>query len=153
MKLSIRPLNKLTHQHYELLLDADPSEGVINNYMQRAVSFEAVNNNELLGIVVLLPTRPETLEIVNISVTATKRNNGIGRQLLTFAEKYARENKYAWLEIGTGSTSFGQLYLYQKCGFRVVGVDLDFFTTHYEEEIIENHLILRDMIRLRKFLK
>ncbi|GAY72804.1 GNAT family N-acetyltransferase [Lentilactobacillus kosonis] len=86
MNLSIRPLNKLTHQHYELLLDADPSEGVINNYMQRAVSFEAVNNNELLGIVVLLPTRPETLEIVNISVTATKRNNGIGRQLLTFAE-------------------------------------------------------------------
>ena len=49
-------------------------------------------------------------------------------------------------------TSLGQLYLYQKCGFRVFEFDQDFFTIHYDDEIIENHLILKDMIRLRKIL-
>ena len=42
---------------------------------------------------------------------------------------------------------------YQKCDFRVVGVDQNFFTIHYDKEITENGLVLRDMIRLRKVLK
>ncbi|MNW16937.1 putative N-acetyltransferase YvbK [compost metagenome] len=41
-----------------------------------------------------------------------------------------------------------QLYLYQKCGFRIVGVDVDFFVRHYEEAIEENGIPCRDMIRL-----
>lgn len=63
---------------------------------------------------------------------------------------------YSIKDIGisiTGTTSFGQLYLYQKCGFRVVGVDQNFFTIHYDKEITENGLVLKDMIRLRKVLK
>lgn len=52
------------------------------------------------------------------------------------------------LEIGTGNSSLNQLGLYQKCGFRIIGVDKDFFTRHYEDEIVENGIICRDMIRL-----
>jgi hypothetical protein len=40
------------------------------------------------------------------------------------------------------------LALYQKCGFRIVGVDLDFFIRHYPEKIYENGIQCRDMIRL-----
>ena len=58
--------------------------------------------------------------------------------------------QYQTIEIGTGSTSFAQLYLYQKCGFRVVNIDRDFFVDNYDDPIIENKLILRDMIRLEK---
>ncbi|WP_259715882.1 GNAT family N-acetyltransferase, partial [Weissella cibaria] len=108
-------------------------EKLISKYLNRSFCFEATYNNELLGVLILLPTHPETLEVVNIAVISTQRNKGIGHQLLTFAEKYARNNNYKCLEIGTGTTSFGQLYLYQKCDFRVVGVDQNFFTIHYDK--------------------
>ena len=114
MNLNIETLNKLTEQHYKLLLEADPNEKLISKYLNRSFCFEATYNNELLGVLVLLPTHPETLEVVNIAVISTQRNKGIGHQLLTFAEKYARNNNYKCLEIGTGTTSFRQLYLYQK---------------------------------------
>lgn len=52
------------------------------------------------------------------------------------------------LEVGTGNSSISQLAFYQKCGFRIVGVDKDFFKRHYEERIIENGIECIDMIRL-----
>jgi hypothetical protein len=52
------------------------------------------------------------------------------------------------IEIGTGNSGVGQLVLYQKCGFRITGVDRDFFIRHYSEEIFENGIQIVDMIRL-----
>jgi hypothetical protein len=52
------------------------------------------------------------------------------------------------VEVGTGSTGVEQLYLYQKCGFRMTHIDRDFFVRHYSEPIVENGLVLRDMVRL-----
>ena len=99
MNLNIETLNKLTEQHYKLLLEADPNEKLISKYLNRSFCFEATYNNELLGVLVLLPTHPETLEVVNIAVISTQRNKGIGHQLLTFAEKYARNNNYSVLKL------------------------------------------------------
>lgn len=149
MNITIRSLNRLTKQHYDLLLEADPYKKLVNTYVKRSFCFEATVNDSLLGVLVILPTHPETLEIVNISVISSQRNKGIGKQLIAFAKNYAQNNLYKCLEIGTGTSSFGQLYLYQKCGFRIVGVDQDFFTLHYDKKIIENNIILKDMLRLR----
>ncbi|MNP84355.1 putative N-acetyltransferase YvbK [compost metagenome] len=52
------------------------------------------------------------------------------------------------IEVGTGNSSVGQLALYQKCGFRITGIDRDFFIRHYSEEIVENGIKVVDMIRL-----
>ena len=37
---------------------------------------------------------------------------------------------------------------YQKAGFRITGVIPNFFKDNYDEEIIENGIPCRDMIRL-----
>jgi ribosomal protein S18 acetylase RimI-like enzyme len=52
------------------------------------------------------------------------------------------------LEVGTGNSSIGQLALYQKCGFRITGIDYNYFIRHYDEPIFENGIPCRDMIRL-----
>ncbi len=41
--------------------------------------------------------------------------------------KVDKTKRYKTIEIGTGNSSIGQLALYQKCGFRIIGVDMDFF--------------------------
>ena len=51
------------------------------------------------------------------------------------------------IEVGTGNFSLGQLVLYQKCGFKIAGVDSDFFIIkHYSDEIFENWIQCRDRV-------
>ena len=152
MSLLFNKVSQLTSEHYELLLEADPSKDLVDSYFKRSLTFEALKENKLVGIIVLLETRPETIEIVNISVHPDYQNQGIAQSMLRFTIEYAEQQQLIAIEIGTGSTSLAQLYLYQKMNFRIVGVDRDFFTHHYAEEIIENGLVLKDMIRLQLIL-
>lgn len=144
----IKKLNKIQPIHYDLLLLADPDKQLVENYVVRGLCFEAISTGKIVGVLVLLPTRPETLEIINIAVSEKYQGQGIGEKLIQFALAHAKNLHYKTVEIGTGSTSFGQLYLYQKCGFRMTSIDRDFFLRHYEEKIIENRLVLKGMVRL-----
>ncbi|SDC83969.1 Acetyltransferase (GNAT) family protein [Terribacillus halophilus] len=153
MSVIIESFTKTTKYHYELLLDADPSRELVDSYLPKSHCIEAKVGPKLIGVIILMPTRPETLEIVNIAVKEDFRGEGIGRILIEYALEYARENKMKTVEIGTGSTSVGALYLYQKCGFRMTHIDRDFFTRHYDEKIIENKIELRDMVRMSQDLR
>lgn len=134
----------------DLLLLADPSETLIRNYVTKGQCYiaETVMSFEVIGVYVLLPTKPATIEIVNIAVAEKLQNNGIGRELLYHAISNAQSQGYETIEIGTGNSSIGQLALYQKCGFRITAIDKDFFIRNYPEEIYENGIQCRDMIRL-----
>lgn len=136
----------------ELLLLADPSQSLVEEYVQRGECYVAESDHHIIGIYVLLPTRPETVELVNIAVAEAFHNRGIGKQLVFDAIRTAKSRGYTTIEVGTGNSSIGQLALYQKCGFRITGVDMDFFVRHYSEEIFENGIQCRDMIRLSQDL-
>lgn len=136
----------------ELLLLADPSEEIVKEYVTRGECFVAELEQKMVGVYVLLPTRPETIELVNVAVAEEMHGRGIGKQLVMDAVKVARSKGYKTIEVGTGNSGIGQLALYQKCGFRMVGVDMDFFIRHYSEEIYENGIQCRDMIRLAQDL-
>ena len=114
--MNIRELNKFEDRPLNLLLSADPSQTSINDYVDRGICFVAEEQQKIIGIFVLLPTRPKTIEV------------------------------------GTGNSSIGQLSLYQKCHFRIIGVDINFFTKHYTKEIFENGIQCIDMIRLSQEL-
>lgn len=134
------------------MLLADPSRKLVEDYIKRGECFVSEIEKQIVGVYVLLPTRPETVELVNIAVIEDMHGKGIGKQLVSHAIETARSRSYKTIEIGTGNSGIGQLSLYQKCGFRVVGVDIDFFIRHYSEEIYENGIQCRDMIRLSQDL-
>lgn len=138
---------------YDLLLLADPSRKMIDRYLPRGLCYLAYDGEELVGEFVLLATGPATCEIVNLAVREDRQGQGIGRLLLARAEEEARRTGAAALEIGTGNSSLPQLRLYQQCGFRMIGIDRDFFTRNYEEEIVEDGIPCKDMVRLRKELE
>lgn len=136
----------------DLLLLADPSRRLVEEYVKRGDCYIAEWNNQVIGVYVLLPTRPDTVELVNIAVVEDQHGKGIGKRLVEHAIETAKEKGYKTIEIGTGNSSIGQLALYQKCGFRMTGIDKDFFIRHYEEEIFENGIQCRDMVRLSQEL-
>lgn len=122
----------------DLLLLADPSREIVDEYLEREECFIGESNDRVIGVYVILPTRPETVKLVNVAVTEDFHGRGIGKMLVIDAIQTAKEKGYRTMEVGTGKSSIGQLALYQKCGFRITGVDIDFFIRHYDEEIIEN---------------
>jgi ribosomal protein S18 acetylase RimI-like enzyme len=151
-ELKIRKLQESEAPPLELLLLADPSEKMVKSYINKGQCYVAEINQEVVGVFVLLPTSPQAVEIVNVAVSEDKQGQGIGKRLVEHAIYTTRETEYKSLEIGTGNSSIGQLALYQKCGFRITGIDKDYFTRNYEEDIFENGIQCRDMIRLSLYL-
>jgi len=150
--IHIHPIQLGQTPPMELLLSADPSPAIIQDYLSRGQCYIARQDQTIIGVYVLLPTRPKTVELVNVAVAESHQNQGIGKQLVQHAIQTAREQQYDTIELGTGNSGVSQLALYQKCGFRIVGVDPDFFVRHYEEPIYENGIQCRDMIRLMQDL-
>jgi len=146
MNLAIEQINEGIP--IDLLLLSDPSEEVIFEYINSSVKFVARYDDKIVGALLLLNTRPRTMEIMNISVYEEYQNKGIGKQLIKAAIEYAKETKTKKLEIGTGNPGVAQMMLYQKCGFRIVGVEFDYFRKNHEEKIFENGIECRDMIRM-----
>lgn len=147
-KLIITKLESNDCAPLELLLLADPSEKLIQKHLKTGEVYICTIDNQTIGVYVLISTKPKIIEIVNIAVDENFRRRGIGKSLIAHAKTIARKMGAEILEIGTGNSSLSQLGLYQKCGFRIVGIDKDFFKRNYEDKIIENGIECVDMIRL-----
>lgn len=152
MKIDIRKLAPGEQAPMALLLSADPSNEMVEDYVNRGECFIVESETEMVGVFVLLPTRPGTVELINVAVIENHQGKGIGKWLVQEAIGKAKSKGYKTIEMGTGNSSVGQLALYQKCGFRITGVDEDFFVRHYLEEIVENGIQCLDMIRLSQDL-
>ncbi|MFJ9384481.1 GNAT family N-acetyltransferase [Peribacillus sp. NPDC101481] len=150
--MEIRELFKDEPPPMHLLLLADPSRELVEEYLGSGTCFVAVSDKRMIGVYVLLQKGPELIEIMNIAVDERHHGRGIGRQLIEHAKGHARVQGYKMIEIGTGNSGIGQLALYQKCGFRITGVDRDFFNRNYSETIYENGIQCQDMIRLSQSL-
>ncbi|KIL40728.1 acetyltransferase [Gordoniibacillus kamchatkensis] len=150
--MNIRKLYANERPPMVLLLLADPSRELVEDYVQRGQCYVAESDSSVIGVYVLLPTRPGTVELVNVAVEERLQGRGIGKQLVRHAVQTAKELGYRTIEVGTGNSGVGQLALYQKCGFRMTGIDRDFFIRHYAEEIYENGIRVMDMVRLSQHL-
>lgn len=146
--LKIRILETSETAPMDLLLNADPSEKLVRDYLSRGICLIAEIQDKIVGALILMPTGNEKMEIMNVSVLDEVQNMGIGTALIQRSIDEAQNRAAKVLEIGTGNPGFGQLYLYQKCGFRMSGIDQDFFRRNYSERIYENGLECRDMVRL-----
>jgi ribosomal protein S18 acetylase RimI-like enzyme len=147
--MEIRMLRKDEQPPWHLLLLADPSKDMVLSYLKDGICYiSETTNSQTQGVIVMLPTSQEKLEITNIAVDETMQGKGVGTKLLRHGIKFAKEEGYKNIEIGTGNSSINQLALYQKAGFRIMSIDHDFFTKNYPEPIYENGIQCRDMIRL-----
>jgi ribosomal protein S18 acetylase RimI-like enzyme len=147
--LKINKLEKADIVPYYLLLSADPNKELVDEYLKSGECFVAKNgNNEIVGEYVLIRKSDEIFEIMNVAVDPDYQGKGIGKALILDAISRAKDYCAQKIEIGTGNSSFPQLALYQKCGFRIVGVYKNFFVDNYPEKIFENGIQCLDKIML-----
>ncbi|EMY7495800.1 TPA: GNAT family N-acetyltransferase [Listeria innocua] len=138
----------------ELLLEADPSEDQIAKYLDKSRVFHLNDTDKTIGVVCLLPLNNKQLEIMNIAVLPTQRNQGIGKKLLEKAFDFALQNNFTEIIVKTGNSSIDQLAFYQKNGFRMQQIVPNYFIEHYKgQNIIENGIACVDQIILSKEIK
>lgn len=143
-------ITKLEPSQYpwELFLLADPSRDAINAYIDDAIVIGNSNDGSVDGVVVVSPLPNHAWEIKNVAVAPSSQGKGLGKALLRAALEACASQGARQVWIGTGNSSIDQLALYQKIGFRMVDIDRGFFERTYDEEIIENGIRCRDMVRL-----
>ena len=148
MSINISPYtDKLTPGLLELLLTADPSETFINEYWPKTLAFAAWHGDTIIGIVLLLPLSSTEAELKNIAVKSEYQCKGIARDLIHEIKIEAKSKGFSNLVIGTGNSSFHQMKLYQRCGFRMKSIERDFFLK-YPDRLMENNIQCLDLIWL-----
>ncbi|MDH1009229.1 GNAT family N-acetyltransferase [Pseudomonas nicosulfuronedens] len=133
---------------WSLLLKADPSREQIESYLPDSRLLALNEADSVRGVLTLTPREPGVAEITSLAVEDEWQERGLGRRLLLAAIEQAREAGLQRLTIATGNSSLAQLGLYQRLGFRIVGIETDHFVRHYPEPIYENGIQCRDQIRL-----
>lgn len=145
----LKQVKAINDEITELLLLADPSIAMINQYI-RDSSIYILEENDLIGVIVLKAVNESTLEIMNIAVCEAHQGKGYGKLMLIEAEKIAKHSAYKKLIIATANSSLNQLALYQRCGFRITDIEKDFFINAYKEVIMENGIRAMDKVILSK---
>ncbi|SON52917.1 Uncharacterized N-acetyltransferase YvbK [Vibrio tapetis subsp. tapetis] len=130
-----------------LLLEADPSESCIQQYLSDSWCFGLFVNDSVAAVCVVKQASEHKAELFNIAVKPDYQGQGLGSELLGRALEWVVDKGITEVELGTGSFGY-QLGFYQKQGFRVEAIWTDFFITHYSEPIYENGIQHKDMLRL-----
>jgi ribosomal protein S18 acetylase RimI-like enzyme len=132
-----------------LLLEADPSRARVEGYLSDELTRIAKVDDDVVAVYALAQHAPTRFELMNIVVREDFRGCGLGRRLIGHALGLAETKGARVVEVGTANSSLDNLAFFQRNGFRIVGVEPDFFTRHYPEPIIENGIQARDRVRLR----
>lgn len=137
---------------YELLLLADETIEAINKYIFTSDIYILKDKTQNIAVMALHHNSSTELEIKNIAVIESYRNQGIGSILLQQAKEIARAGHYTCLLVGTSDTGFQQIKFYEKNGFIKKEIRKNFFVENYPFPIYENGLQMRDMVILSHHL-
>lgn len=78
----------------------------------------AFENNNLTGCCVLTPHEVNTIQLRQMAVSSNVQAKGIGRSIVVFAERVAKDKGYTTLMMHARNTA---LDFYKKCGYEIKG--------------------------------
>lgn len=137
-------------QYMPLLLLADEQESMVDRYLEKGVMY-VLDDDGVKAEIVICEMPCGILEIKNLAVVPEFQRMGYGRRLIEFiCGKYG--DKFSVVQVGTGDSPL-TVPFYESCGFVKSHVIKNFFTENYDHPIIENGVLLKDMVYLKRELK
>lgn len=143
----IEKITKNKQDFMEILLIADPSKKTIESYLGDSDLFVMYENSAPVCAAAVLKVTDDTCELKNIA--ATKMRRGYGSSMIDYICDYYKD-KYKYMEIGTGSTSIGNIEFYKRKGFEFMHRMDNFFIDNYDEPIFEDGLQCKHMVMFKK---
>ena len=149
MNTRILQITQRKKQYLPLLLLADEQESMIDRYLERGEMF-ALEDNGLKAICVVTDEGNGICELKNIAVIPEAQRKGYGKKLIGYLTDYYSE-KYTAMLVGTGDVP-ATTEFYKSCGFEYSHRIENFFTDHYDHQIIEDGVLLKDVIYFKRHL-
>ena len=137
-------------QYMGLLLEADPSENMVNKYLKDGDLFVLTYKDEVAGIAIVLEIDKDVVELKNIVIKNQYRGQRLGKKMLKYlADNY--KTRYKKMIVGTSENN---IPFYVKQGFDKYEKTIkNFFVDNYDEEIWDGELHCTDMYYYSKDLR
>ena len=134
-------------QYMDLLLEADPSKDMINDYLRDGELFVLTYKDDVACVAVVIKIDDETIELKNIATKEEYRGQGYGKKMLKYlADNY--KQKYNKMLVGTSENN---IPFYVKQGFDKYEKTIkNYFVDNYDEEIIDGDVHCIDMYYYHK---
>lgn len=145
--MNITQLSDNKKQYIDLLLLADEQESMIDRYLERGNMF-VLEDNGVKAVCVVTNEGDGVCELKNIAVTPTFHRQGYGKRLINYLFTHY-SGKYNQMIVGTGDVP-SAVGFYKSCGFEYSHRIENFFTDNYDHQMIEDSVLLRDMIYLKR---
>lgn len=140
-----------------LLFLADDAEDHVRAHLDEGTLFglvedDGTDHGPFIGAVQCVPRHapePEgTVELTLVAVAETHQARGIGRQMLAMVLDELRAAGFERALVGTSNAGIGEIAYYQKCGFRMLSVERDYFdeARGYDGTATENGIVHRDLV-------
>lgn len=146
---SIQQITRNKKKYLDLLLLGDEQESMIDRYLERGEMF-ALENNGIKAVCVVTDEGNGICELKNIAVIPQAQRKGYGKKLISYLLEYYSE-KYTEILVGTGDVPSATAF-YKNCGFEYSHRIENFFTNNYDHPIIEDGILLKDMVYLRRYI-
>lgn len=147
--MNVLQITENKKQYLDLLLLADEQEDMIDRYLERGEMF-VLDDNGVKAVCVVTDEGNGVCELKNIAVAPTAQRQGYGRKLTGYLfAHYA--GKFREMMVGTGDVP-GAVRFYERCGFTRSHRIENFFTDNYAYPIVEEGILLKDMVYLKKEL-
>ena len=137
------------HAVVPLLLLAEPSASALEwSLANLSDTIDRCDHGATLVGAATMRWRDDPSELVELAVGVAHQGHGVGRRIVEWLVAEGRRRERRAIEVGTSSTSLGNIAFYQKCGFRPSAVRRDYFW-YYRGEQRENGIPIRDMLVFR----
>lgn len=150
-RLKIRLVTERKKRFLDLLLLGDEQENMIDHYLENGDLWVLFDANKTIAIAVVTVEPKGFCELKNLAVERTYQRLGIGSFLLQYLFNQYRKCCHT-MYVGTGETP-KTLNFYKKNGFIFSHRLKNFFLDHYDHPVVDEGLLLRDMVYLKRKLK
>ena len=141
----IQKVTKNKKDYMALLLLADESEMMIDQYLERGEMF-VLDDNGVKAECVVTKESDGVYELKNIAVVPDCQRKGYGKRLVEFALSHYTDCKC--MLVGTGDCD-SALKFYYNCGFTESHRMKNFFIDNYDHPMFEDGVQLIDMMYLK----
>ena len=135
---------------FSLLLLAD-EEDAIRKYIYNSSVYTLYYKpqKDPIGVIAISRANESEIEIKNIGVLESFRNNGIGSLLINYVKEIAYKENYTDIIVGTADNGINQSRFYERNGFVKYAVKKNYFIDNYSRPIVDDGVLLKDMVMLK----
>jgi len=135
---------------FRLLLLADEEEEIRKYiYNSSVYTLYYKQQQDPIAVIAISRVNESVIEIKNIGVWESFRNNGIGSLLINYVKEIAYKENYTEIIVGTADSGINQIRFYERNGFVKYAVKKNYFIDNYSRPIVDDGVLLKDMVMLK----